>query len=94
MVMKLKDYVIRISPMAEISLEQMIKDFLNKKTCQACKHVCDVSAGLNHLGIYIFIEVDRSLKSGKILVKTSLTNLILNIQTQVLKKTREMGRRS
>lgn len=64
MTMSLKDYVMKIKVSQEKSLEKLIHDFTETKACP-CGQVSKVAPTVKKLSKYIFIEIDRSISSGK-----------------------------
>ena len=64
-----KDYVLKLKVPEEKSLNDLLKDFLNSKTCR-CGKVNPVSPIVKNIGQYVFLEIDRTIYSGeKLLIK-------------------------
>ena len=59
-----KDYVLKLKVSEEKSLNDLLKDFLNSKTCR-CGKVNAVTPTVKNIGQYIFLEIDRNVYSGK-----------------------------
>ena len=70
MTMALKDFVLKISVKQEKSLDNLLQDFLNTKSCP-CGQMCSVEPTIKKMGKYVFLEIDRTVFSGRYLTHTS-----------------------
>ena len=64
MTMALKDFVLKISVKQEKSLDNLLHDFLNTKSCP-CGQMCMVEPTIKKMGKYVFLEIDRTVVSGR-----------------------------
>mgnify|MGYP001301089414 CR=1 FL=1 len=61
-------YVLKLKVPEEKSLNDLLKDFLNSKTCR-CGKVNPVTPTVKNIGQYVFLEIDRTVYSGEIHIR-------------------------
>lgn len=63
--MNVKDYVLKVKVPEEKPLEKLLEDYLRVKKCP-CGKLCKIGEPrVKNIGKYLFLEIDRSILSGK-----------------------------